>query len=978
MKKLLLLLILCTSSIYAQVGIGTDTPNPSSQLEIKSSNRGVLIPQVALTSKTDQTTINAGNLESLLVYNTSTNETLNPGYYYWFQGNWQRLTSDSDLPDFIVLWDVVNNQFTYIDQNGDIQIIDISDLETLTFLGLNVDGHTLEYTDEDGVVTSIDLEQVIKNFETITTLTANGDGTYTFTNEAGQVTVIDVIGDVVTNIQNQGDIYNEIINIIAASGTDVFEDLGDGTFKHTAVDGTEVIFNANTTSMQDNGDGTYVFTNANGDSITVDVIGDVVTNIQNQGDIYNEIINIIAASGTDVFEDLGDGTFKHTAVDGTEVIFNANTTSMQDNGDGTYVFTNANGDSITVDVINDVVTNIQNQGDIYNEIINIISASGTDVFEDLGDGTFKHTAVDGTEVIFNANTTSMQDNGDGTYVFTNANGDSITVDVIGDVVTNIQNQGDIYNEIINIIAASGTDVFEDLGDGTFKHTAVDGTEVIFNANTTSMQDNGDGTYVFTNANGDSITVDVIGDVVTNIQNQGDIYNEIINIIAASGTDVFEDLGDGTFKHTAVDGTEVIFNANTTSMQDNGDGTYVFTNANGDSITVDVIGDVVTNIQNQGDIYNEIINIIAASGTDVFEDLGDGTFKHTAVDGTEVIFNANTTSMQDNGDGTYVFTNANGDSITVDVIGDVVTNIQNQGDIYNEIINIIAASGTDVFEDLGDGTFKHTAVDGTEVIFNANTTSMQDNGDGTYVFTNANGDSITVDVINDVVTNIQNQGDIYNEIINIIAASGTDVFEDLGDGTFKHTAVDGTEVIFNANTTSMQDNGDGTYVFTNANGDSITVDVIGDVVTNIQNQGDIYNEIINIIAASGTDVFEDLGDGTFKHTAVDGTEVIFNANTTSMQDNGDGTYVFTNANGDSITVDVIGDVVTNIQNQGDIYNEIINIIAASGTDVFEDLGDGTFKHTAVDGTEVIFNANTTSMQDNGDGTYVFTNANGDSI
>ncbi|WP_271425270.1 hypothetical protein, partial [Aequorivita sinensis] len=81
-----------------------------------------------------------------------------------------------------------------------------------------------------------------------------------------------------------------------------------------------------------------------------------------------------------------------------------------------------------------------------------------------------------------------------------------------------------------------------------------------------------------------------------------------------------------------------------------------------------------------------------------------------------------------------------------------TNIQNQGDIYNEIINIIAASGTDVFEDLGDGTFKHTAVDGTEVIFNANTTSMQDNGDGTYVFTNANGDSITVDVINDVVTN----------------------------------------------------------------------------------------------------------------------------------------------------------------------------------------------------------------------------------
>src|SRR5690606_684881 len=124
--------------------------------------------------------------------------------------------------------------------------------------------------------------------------------------------------------------------------------------------------------------------------------------------------------------------------------------------------------------------------------------------------------------------------GDGTYTFTNANGDTITVDVVGDVVTNIQNEGAIYNEIINILEQE-TDTFVDNGDGTFTHTSVDGTAVTFDANTTAMVDNGDGTYTFTNANGDTITVDVVGDVVTNIQNEGAIYNEIIELIDANDT-----------------------------------------------------------------------------------------------------------------------------------------------------------------------------------------------------------------------------------------------------------------------------------------------------------------------------------------------------------------------------------------------------------------------------------------------------------
>lgn len=74
--------LLGTSTAVAQQGFGTNTPDRSSAIEIKSTNKGLLIPRIALTSETDQTTIN-NPANSLLIYNTSIASGLNAGYYYW-------------------------------------------------------------------------------------------------------------------------------------------------------------------------------------------------------------------------------------------------------------------------------------------------------------------------------------------------------------------------------------------------------------------------------------------------------------------------------------------------------------------------------------------------------------------------------------------------------------------------------------------------------------------------------------------------------------------------------------------------------------------------------------------------------------------------------------------------------------------------------------------------------------------------------
>lgn len=192
MKFALFLFVgVCCTNLYAQMGIGTETPDAAAELDIKSEHRGLLIPRINLSGSTDQSTITAGNVESLVAFNTTYSSTLTPGYYYWYDGKWNRLMTPADLPDNRVFWDVNQQQFTYIDENGELHEISLTEgNETLTTLALNPDGKTLEYTDENSDLTEIDLGAVVQNTETLTTIEANDDDGFIYTDEIGGETSI--------------------------------------------------------------------------------------------------------------------------------------------------------------------------------------------------------------------------------------------------------------------------------------------------------------------------------------------------------------------------------------------------------------------------------------------------------------------------------------------------------------------------------------------------------------------------------------------------------------------------------------------------------------------------------------------------------------------------------------------------------------------------------------------------------------------
>jgi len=84
--RILRFVVVFTASlqVFTQaIGVGANvfTPDASAMLEVRATNKGILIPQVALTGVNDATTI-ASPATSLLVYNTGTGGLSPAGYYY--------------------------------------------------------------------------------------------------------------------------------------------------------------------------------------------------------------------------------------------------------------------------------------------------------------------------------------------------------------------------------------------------------------------------------------------------------------------------------------------------------------------------------------------------------------------------------------------------------------------------------------------------------------------------------------------------------------------------------------------------------------------------------------------------------------------------------------------------------------------------------------------------------------------------------
>lgn len=115
--------------INAQVAIGKVGLDDGAIFQLESDSKGLMIPNVALISRNDITSISPNRVEGLMVYNTSHsgsgNTKVSPGFYYWDGNEWRRLFNDGFTVQFMQNNYVKarNNTTTYTLPNLDQTIV---------------------------------------------------------------------------------------------------------------------------------------------------------------------------------------------------------------------------------------------------------------------------------------------------------------------------------------------------------------------------------------------------------------------------------------------------------------------------------------------------------------------------------------------------------------------------------------------------------------------------------------------------------------------------------------------------------------------------------------------------------------------------------------------------------------------------------------------------------------------------------------
>ena len=109
-NHLLKILLVFPLVIFSQVGIGTTAPNTSSILDVVATDKGVLVPRIAIADLNTAAPVTTP-IESLLVYNTTVGTGV--GFHYWDGSKWTPLGGAAGLDtDWTVLGNDMHNANT--------------------------------------------------------------------------------------------------------------------------------------------------------------------------------------------------------------------------------------------------------------------------------------------------------------------------------------------------------------------------------------------------------------------------------------------------------------------------------------------------------------------------------------------------------------------------------------------------------------------------------------------------------------------------------------------------------------------------------------------------------------------------------------------------------------------------------------------------------------------------------------------------
>ncbi|MBT8280198.1 MAG: hypothetical protein KJO16_01375, partial [Muriicola sp.] len=437
MKRRILMtamLMVLSAGLYSQIKIGDNPQNldPSSVLELESSNRVFVITRITTAQ------MNAINpLPGAMIYNTD-----EQCLFYFEGTEWINLcdalrltfTADPIFNDYSTI------VITESEDNVNFEVREIRGQNIVDFTITSVDIQNNAITSSKLAPDSVGNEELQDNTVSDAEIDYAQVTLSDFTNDAGFITSVAIVSaDAGNSIIPGSDngafldltpVQTALNDLDVAVTTISLVDNGDGTYDFTDSAGNVItILDTSVSTLVNLGDGTYTYTDETGATQVIDTNAssnpyDNTTSGLTATDVQAAIDEINALAGTVALVDNGDGTYDFTdAAGNTTIITDTSISTLVDNLDGTYTYTDETGATQVIDTNAssnpyDNTTSGLTATDVQAAIDEINALAGTVALVDNGDGTYDFTdAAGNTTIITDTSISTLVDNLDGTYTY---------------------------------------------------------------------------------------------------------------------------------------------------------------------------------------------------------------------------------------------------------------------------------------------------------------------------------------------------------------------------------------------------------------------------------------------------------------------------------------------------------------------------------------------------------------------------------
>lgn len=357
-----ILLFAAGGSLYAQIGIGTQTPNDNAALEIKSPDKGLLIPRIDLAAETTFLNGTGANENGMFVYHTGA-DLSGEGLYVWqynstsSSGKWVKFATGTSIDtgttaNATLRWD--NSENKWVEEDG-LQVTTDGNVTvggTLTVTGAVTASDALTVsgllTASNGLTVSSGAVDLGSGTVDLGTGAVTADGNLTLNSGNLAVTsgtlTVGGISTLTGNVTVTG--TSEFTGAVTSKGDLSVTNDGSGTKGNFSVDGTSTL--KGNVSLESGAtltvaDGAVNLGTAKTTAGSLDVTGDTK--------LSGKLTASDGTTGTDgqILTATSEGKIKWTTPDAAPTVKISTATESIDNNVGTLIINAA--DSGTTDVV---------------------------------------------------------------------------------------------------------------------------------------------------------------------------------------------------------------------------------------------------------------------------------------------------------------------------------------------------------------------------------------------------------------------------------------------------------------------------------------------------------------------------------------------------------------------------------------------------------------------------------------------------